>query len=235
VIGLAEEPIHDPLMRLFCNVAAIRGKFIIEAALPAGGAVYRWFADRFFGAASAGEGRFEAVNAEVASSPPGANGVILLPHFKGAGAPHWNPAATGLFFGLGLSTTRGDMARAVLEGVAAEMAENLAVIEEISGRKESLRLSGGLARFPEFARIQADFFGRQVLKAHVSEVTALGAWISAAVRLGLHGSLEEAYAAATAGAEEEVIVPDLSKRAVYLAAAERRKRLYAALEAAGLY
>jgi hypothetical protein len=58
------------------------------------------------------------LNEEAMASPPGANGLVMLPYFSGALTPLFDPAAKGLISGLDLTHTRGDMFRAALEGIA---------------------------------------------------------------------------------------------------------------------
>jgi len=197
VIGLSDRPVFDGLMRLSCNVAATPGNYIVEAGILSSGALYAWFKEKFYDASGA-EAGFAAINEEASAAPPGAHGVLLLPHFKGAGSPHWNPNAKGLFFGLSLGTSRGDMARALLEGIAAEMAQNVSLIEALTGAAREVRVSGGLSNLPLYNQIQADLYGRRVLRSGDGEATARGAWISAAVRLGLYDSHAAAFAATEA-------------------------------------
>jgi glycerol kinase len=262
IIGLSERPVFDEQMRLSCNVAATPGNYIVEAGILTSGALYAWFRDRFY-AASGAKGDFTLVNEEAAASPPGAHGVLLLPHFKGAGSPHWNPNAKGLFFGLSLGTSRGDMARAVLEGIAAEMTQSISLIENLTGGVREIRTSGGLSNSPLYNQIQADMYGRKVLRSSDGEATARGAWIAAAFRLGLYGSHAAAFAAArtaqstavqpssaqpsarTAGADasgadsgagsDRAYLPNPETEAVYASLRERAGRLYAALDSAGFY
>ena len=61
---------------------------------------------------------FERVVDAAAAVPAGANGVLFLPWLVGSMAPGFHRRLRGAFANLGLSTTRTDMARAVLEGVA---------------------------------------------------------------------------------------------------------------------
>lgn len=253
VIGYADHPIHDPKMRLFCNVSAVPGMYVLEAAGLTAGVIYRWFTEQFYkqeegarfaasGVASNGAASFGAVlpakpgttvsgctdlydrvNAEASAAEPGAGGLLFLPYFKGSGAPAWNPNAKGTFYGLTLSTTRGDMARAILEGIVADMAENLSLIETLSGPKQNVIAAGGLTRLPEYNQIQANLFGRPVTCASESEATALGAFISAAVSLGLYPNHAAAFAAASATWEHKTWVPqpDLQPRYQTYRAARR--------------
>jgi len=238
LIGLSDRPVRDPDMRLYCNISALPGRFVAEAASPAAGVAYRWFRDRFYGGPDGSPSGFGTINAEVEVSPPGAAGVVHLPRFKTMGPARPAPDAAGdpgggsgksdgraSFHGIGLATTRGDIARAVLEGVAADMADNLELIEKWTGPKDRVRAAGGLTRFPEFDRILADLCGRPVVLASESEATALGAWISAAVRLGLYPDAASAYAVSGAGSGDRIFKPDPERRDVYGRLRERRRRL----------
>ncbi|MCA3561569.1 MAG: FGGY-family carbohydrate kinase [Aestuariivirga sp.] len=55
---------------------------------------------------------------EAEASPPGAKGLVLLPYFSGERTPIHDTKARGILFGLDLTHDRGDMFRAVLEGIA---------------------------------------------------------------------------------------------------------------------
>src|SRR6202042_3091481 len=61
-----------------------------------------------------------ALEAEAAASPVGANGVMLVPYWEGCMTPHWDASARGVIAGLSGSTRRGDLYRALLEGVVLE-------------------------------------------------------------------------------------------------------------------
>lgn len=224
ILGYSARPAFDPGMRAFCNAAAIPGAYVVEAGMSSSGVLYRWFGENFYPEAggSAAE-TLAAVNADAASSPPGANGVAFLPRFR-AGAAAEAPEK-GLFYGLSLATRRGDMARALLEGIAAEMAENLGLVEALAGRASSVHASGGLTRFELFNRIQADLYGLPVRKAGHGEATAAGAWISAAKTLGFYGSYEEAAAAAERGATVQEFAPDPANAPAYARLRDTRRAL----------
>ena len=60
--------------------------------------------------------------------------------FQGRATPQWNPKATASFTNVTLSTTRGDMARALLEGIAYEIRNNLDIVEGQIGKQSRFRL-----------------------------------------------------------------------------------------------
>jgi sugar (pentulose or hexulose) kinase len=240
LIGHADRPALDPEMRVSCNVSALPGAYIVEAGILASGAIYSWLDDLFFDAArdaardDAGDGRrFARINAEAASAPPGSNGVLLMPHFKGAGSPHWNPRAKGFFYGLSLGTTRGELARAILEGIAAELADSMELIEALAGVAAEVSVAGGLTNNPLYNGIQADMYGKGVLRSTEGEATARGAWIAAAVALGVHATHREAFEAVAT--RPEITLPNEANAAIYARLREKRRRLYAALDAGGVF
>jgi glycerol kinase len=231
LIAGVERPVIDPAMSISCNVAAVPGSYILEAGSPTAGSILRWFNREFHRECSGGENDFSQLIAEAETSPPGANGVILLPHFKGRGAPRWDPGAKGSFIGLTQASTRGDLARAILEGIAAELAENLDAVETLGGRVETIAVSGGMTASRLYCQMQADMDGHRVERPEETEATALGAWISCAVRLGLFPGFSEAHSAATEGRPGASFVPDPVATETYRRIAQKRKRLYEAIRA----
>ncbi len=193
------------------------------------GTVYRWFLEQFYGGAS-GDAQVEAANQEVLSSPPGANGALLLPYFEGSGAPYWNPRDTGLFYGLKLSTTRADMARAVLEGIVLGMAENVSLFRQKLGSVSQICISGGMTEFDAYNQLQADIYGSAVALYPNRESTSLGAWISAAVACGLYGSYDEAFRMVQPEGSEKIFSPDPEMHRFYTELNQRRQRLYQAIQ-----
>ena len=68
------------------------------------------------------------VNEDIEKSMEKDTDVIVLPYFQGRGTPDWNSRAKGSFHNLTLGTTRGDIARALFEGLCIEISENVNVL-----------------------------------------------------------------------------------------------------------
>ena len=192
--------------------------------------MYRWFLEQFY-PSQQGQADFEEINNEVLSSPPGANGVLLLPHFEGSGAPHWNPADTGVLYNMTLSTTRADMARAVLESIVMEMGENVSLFRDKLGQVSRVCVSGGMTSFAPYNQLQADVYGSEVALYPNMESTSIGAWIAAAVGCGLYAAHDEAFLAVQPPGSEKISQPDMQLHKFYGALALKRKKLYRALQA----
>ena len=229
LVAYTDTPIIDDKQRFLCKVGAIPGTYNLEAGLLTAGTVYRWFLEQFYNIPSGNTG-VETLNQEVLSSPPGANGVLLLPHFEGSGAPHWNPMDTGVFYKIKLSTTRADMARAVLEGIVMEMGENIALFKEELGRIFHICVSGGMTKFGAYNQLQADVYGERVIVNSNKESTSLGAWISAAVTLGMYDSYDAAYQASQTREADKVFDPNPDMTRFYETRKLERKKLYKAMQ-----
>ena len=231
LIGHAARPAFDERMRLSCNVSAVPGAYIVEAAVLTSGTIYRWFAESIFRSQDDTGETFAAINAAAQSAPPGCNGLLLLPHFKGCGSPYWDPDARGVFFNLTLSTSRGEMARAILEGIAVEMRESLELIEKLCGAVASVTVSGGLTRADLFNQIQSDVFERTVVRLKNDEATSLGAWIAGAVALGVEDRHEAAFARINDPAAAQYYRPDPALQPIYQRQRRQARALYQALAA----
>lgn len=100
-------------------------------------------------------------------------GVLCSPALAGLGAPWWRSDAQASFTGLSLSTTRGNLVRAVVEGVAAQVRDLVMVMAGEAGLT-SLRVDGGLTQSAAFMQIQADLVQRPVEVYPSPHATALG-------------------------------------------------------------
>ncbi|MDH3452616.1 MAG: FGGY-family carbohydrate kinase, partial [Gammaproteobacteria bacterium] len=115
IITLTDARVRDP--RLWYAPWLLEGQHASMAGLATSGTLTHWFRDqaaRDLDPAAA----FATLAEEAASSPPGAKGLLLLPYFSGERTPIHDPFAKGCLFGLNLTHTRGDIYRALLEGIA---------------------------------------------------------------------------------------------------------------------
>ena len=229
LIGHVDKPALDAKMRLACNVSAVPGAYIVEAAVLTSGTIYRWFKESLFSTGDPAKDSFDAINAEAERVPPGANDLLLLPHFKGSGAPYWDPDSKGVFYNMTLSTTRGELARAILEGIAVEMKGSLELMETLCGTIRTVTVSGGMTKSDLFNQIQSDIFERPIIRFKNNEATSLGAWIAGAVATGLDSSYAGAFARATEGGASVNYQTNPANREIYERQCRRSHALYRAL------
>lgn len=102
--------------------------------------------------------------------------LVMLPYLEGERTPHNDAAACGVLFGMDGATTRGDVARAALEGVAFALADGLAALEANGPRIGALAVIGGGARSAAWCRIIAAALQRTLyLPRHGENGPAFGA------------------------------------------------------------
>ncbi|MEV8631930.1 FGGY family carbohydrate kinase [Streptosporangium sp. NPDC051023] len=120
-------------------------------------------------------------------------GVLCVPALAGLAAPWWRPDARAAFTGMTLSTGKGHLVLAVLEGIAAQVAELADLVAADLGQPLStLRVDGGLTRSRVLMQAVADLT-RVRIEVYPSEhATPLGAVALARVSLDPSLSLEDA-------------------------------------------
>ncbi len=156
---------HGLLTTLACN-----GQFALEGSVFVAGAAVQWLRD------SLGIIRAAADVEKLAASVPDNGGVTFVPAFTGLGAPHWDPHARGALFGLTRGSTAAHIVRATLEAIALQNAEVLDAMRADSGLElKELRVDGAASRNDLLMQIQADVAGVRIVRAAISETTALGA------------------------------------------------------------
>ena len=134
---------------------------------------------------------------------------------------------TGVFVGLTHATTRADLGRAVLEGVAFALADGQDALRASGTRIERVAVIGGGARSRFWGRILAAALDRPLLYHRDGELgPAFGA--ARLARLAVTG--ESPAVVCTAPPVESVVEPDAALRDRYAARLEVYRGLYASLK-----
>ncbi|MGW3494830.1 FGGY family carbohydrate kinase [Streptomyces sp. NPDC001020] len=128
-----------------------------------------------------------------ATAATDAQGALCVPAFAGLAAPWWAPDATASFTGLTLATRREHLVLAVLQGVAAQVAELCGLVAGDLGRPLTrLRADGGLTNSATLMQAQADIAQIPVDIYPHAHATPLGAAALAHCALDPALSLKEA-------------------------------------------
>jgi xylulokinase len=136
LIQVTDAPVRDP--RLWYAPWLDAGTHTLMGGLATSGTLIRWFHDQLAEGATLGD----LVQA-AAASPKGSKGLLCLPYFSGERAPIHDPRARGAFLGLDLTHSRGDLFRAVLEGIASATAHILEVYREVGADPRTVFAVGG--------------------------------------------------------------------------------------------
>jgi xylulokinase len=216
----SQQPILDPRQRTFTFHHLHPDRYCPMGTMQAAGGARDW-------AWKLLSGQGADLDAAAARVAPAAQGLIFLPYLLGERSPHWNPLARGAFVGLAMPHDRGELARAVLEGVALNLRLILDTLRAQVPGIDAVRLIGGGSRSPLWRQILADCFKVPVhLLSLTSEATAWGAAVAAGVGVGI-------YAWDIAGERSQVtdvVEPDQAQVACYDELVAIYADTYAALE-----
>lgn len=135
LINTVSRPLSAPA--LWGPVGALPGTRSLAGGMATSGAITTWLRDL------CGTEDYSALTALADGSPPGANGLIMLPYFAGERTPIMDPLARGVIAGLTLSHSAGDLYRAVLEAIGFGVRHNLAAIQEAGGDVQRVVATGG--------------------------------------------------------------------------------------------
>ena len=122
----------------------------------------------------------------LAEQVPDTGGVYMVSAFTGLGAPWWDPYARGAVLGVTRGTRKAHLCRAVLEGIAYQVADLLALMEADAGYKmDVLRVDGGASVSDFLMQFQADMLQQPIDRPETVETTALGAAFLAGLATGV--------------------------------------------------
>src|SRR5579862_2871649 len=213
-----------------CYPHVVPGLFVALTFNFTGGSLLKWYRDTFAGvqkeqARKSKKDVYDLILSEIPRDP---TSIFILPHFTATGTPHFDTNSKGVIAGLRLSTTRGEIVRAVLEGVTYEMALNASVLGDCGAEIASFRAIGGGAKSATWMQLKADLLGKPVHAMRVPEAVCLGAAILAGAGTGRYPSAREA--SLRLSKTERTYRPDPRKSAIYAERFRRYRELYPALK-----
>lgn len=155
--------------------------------------------------------------------------VIFLPYLSGERTPHNDPRAKGVFFGLTHGTSRADLGRAVLEGVAFALADGQDALRAAGTAICEVSVIGGGARSVLWGRILASALGRP-LRYHSGGETGPAFGAARLARLAVTG--EAPRAVCSTPPLQRVFEPDATLQDRYAERITIFRRLYRDLRGA---
>lgn len=184
---VSTKPHIDP--RWFCRNAIMPGRWNNMAISPASTANYDWFLDTFCRkdqdeAAATGGSVHEMLSHEIDAALEKPSTILFHPYLFGS---PYGTDVSGSFVGLHGWHDRGDMLKAVLEGITFNHRTHIDALRDGFAIKEA-RLTGGASRNPAFAQMFADVLNMPVTITATEEAAAFGAALCAGAAVGLFTS-----------------------------------------------
>lgn len=127
------------------------------------------------------DGGHDPMERAVSSVGPRPSSVLFLPHLAGERSPFRDADARGAFVGISTSTSRAELLRSVLDGVAFA----LRAVDTHLGEPtdEPLLVCGGGSRSDTWCQVLANAFGRPVWRVRLDDAGLLGAYTAACAAL----------------------------------------------------
>lgn len=180
------QPVYDQSMRTFTWLHLDETLYTPCGTMQAAGYSMHWLKNSL-----CPELTYQQLDDLAEQSGPGANGLMFLPYLLGERSPRWDHEARGAFIGLDITTDKGDMARAVMEGVALNLKIILDALQS-SETGEPVRIIGGGAKSALWQQILADVWQRPLQRiTHPQEATSMGAAVCGGVGVGLFEGFDE--------------------------------------------
>jgi xylulokinase len=197
IVATLDAPILDREAGIPCHYHALPDTYYLLPWCQTAGMALRWFRDVFGReereeASRTGTNAYDLLALAAADIPPGCEGLAALPHLVGAACPEFNPAARGVWFGVGLHHTKAHFVRSLLEAVAYMLRRNVELLKGLGITVHEIRALGGGARSPLWNQIKTDVLGIPILTLTAEEQACLGAAILAGSAVNLFSSAKEA-------------------------------------------
>jgi xylulokinase len=182
-------------------VSGIPGRFLLISKQETLGAALDWLRG-MLSPVELAQGKstaeiYKMMDKEALKSPPGANHVILTPWLFGERSPINNPYLRGQIFNISMNTTRADLYRAAMEGVAFNIRWGMEFVEKMSLKKskpttDEVRLIGGASKSDVWCQIFADVLQKPIVQMiNPQMASAQGAATIAMVSFGIYKNFSE--------------------------------------------
>ncbi len=205
--------VHHPVFRTMSAVA--EEGYSYETAIRTGTFLVNWIVERLFNVDTRkNPGIFSVLEKEAMASPVGSRGVVLVPYWSGCMTPYWDPKARGVIAGLSGNHSRGDVYRAILEGIALEQVMMTNGVAAATQPIDHFVIMGGGARSDFWCQIVADASGRDVKRLETVEASSLGAAAAAARGVAWFKTIPDA-AMAMSGKSSRTFRPRTKENRIY--------------------
>lgn len=223
---------YDPNRQMPVHYFATPDTYMMHT-FTTGGMCLRWFRDGFCQPELdiqklTGIDAYDLMGREADSVPPGADGLICLPHLQGSMAPDVNLNAKGMFYGATLQHSKPHFVRGIMESLGYLICRNLEAIDAMGLEVKQIRTMGGGSKSDIWNQIKADITGKTLHVTYSSQDTAcLGAAILAGKAAGVFESIESAVDSMVQ--IRKTFEPNPANRAVYDRQYQMFKLLFKAL------
>ena len=191
---------------------------MLSAVMTSSGASMKWFVSHLCArdrqdATAARQDPYSWIEADAKAAPPGSRGLVFLPYLMGEQSPIWDPDARGAFVGISVDTTRGEMLRAIMEGVAFGIRQNIQVYLDGGWEVRDIWAQGGATKSQLWNQIVSDVIDRTVYIASSPNSAPVGDALLVGLAVGIYQDVKTLAAACPA--PSSVYTPNPEAVAIY--------------------
>lgn len=170
--------------------SAIEHMHLLLGCMSTTGGALKWYRDQLFH--EDGANAYDRMNQKILAECPNPSSVIFLPYLAGERAPIWDTHAKGAFLGLTFDTKEADLLRAIQEGAAFALMDNLTEVRKAGVEINALRAVGGSTRSDIWMQIKASVTGLPI-EIPIQNLGAPGGLLALlSSKLGSFNSIQDA-------------------------------------------
>ncbi len=188
IAAFIRKPPEKPDLRCQIWCHAVPERWYVQGGTLNGCNTINWLRDKVLHDSAS----FKELDEGAAEVPAGSDRLIFIPFLSGERTPFMDPAAKGVYFGLGMNHDLRHIFRATMEGVSFNLCECAKIFDSMGISSQKLIFSGGGAKSFLWRQITADVLNKPVYTVENTEEACTGAVIMAAVGTGCYGCIEEA-------------------------------------------
>jgi Sugar (pentulose and hexulose) kinases len=172
----SKNPVIDIENRPFVFAHIEKGYYTSAMSIFSAGSSYRWACEHLCRDLHGSADPYIEMDKLADKIPAGSNGLLFNPSLAGGSPQDKSPNIRGSFMGLALGSTRDEMIRAVMEGIAFSLRISLEGLKKYCTLGDEILFCGGGSKSPLWRQIFADIFNMRIIKTNIDQNAAsLGA------------------------------------------------------------
>jgi xylulokinase len=178
-------PVLDPVKKPYVFAHICEGMYTSAFSIFAGGSSLRWVRETICRDISEESSAYRIMDEMAERVPVGSNGLIFNPSLAGGTSQDKSVNIQGAFLGLHLGSTREDMIRAAMEGIALNLKMSYECLRQHTRISAPILFCGGGSKSKVWMQMFADVFNVEIIKTNIDQDAAsLGAAAIAAKAVG---------------------------------------------------
>ena len=187
IVGTTQKYISKKLTYMY---GSYPGQHYLVCSMSTTGASLKWYRNNLY---KGGPGNaYDNLNRMIETQCPEPTSLIYLPYLAGERAPIWDSHAKGAFLGITLNTCEAELVRAIQEGAAFALMDNLSEVYKTGAKVHKMRAVGGSTHSDIWMKIKASVIDMPIEIPRHNMGAPGGVLAMIAAALGDYASIQEA-------------------------------------------